>query len=342
MSFKKEISRILVRLSASEKFQNGFHAGQKLFKAGQVQVLAQGKDFFEVAVSDTFDDFTVSWRFAEKPSGECSCKAPEWCSHRVAALLLIEENSPEPHTPEEGKAYTREGMIKRVLAERKERAARARYTLLPADNVYGEHRLITPQGGSYKITFRDFKKKTGYCSCTDYATNKLGTCKHLMYAFDHFKPGNTGQPYPFVEVFLDPLKDYRISWYYPHPLPPPVEALTGLYFGSEKHISDQRTMMFFGFVKEAAKHKQILVRPEVLDKIEREFDRHILEQKQESTRLNYSLIRAELYPYQKEGIAFATFRKGVIIADEMGLGKTLQAIATAVFKKKPVRIQKKH
>lgn len=340
MILRKEISAALKTLS--EKSGHAYFSGEKLFKSGQVQILSQGKDFFEVGISDTFDDFTVSYRFADDPAGDCSCKAPAVCSHRVAGLLLIEEklNSLRPHTNEEGKAYTREGMIKRVLAERKERAAKAHYRLIPADNVYGEHRLITQQEASYKITFRNFEKKTGYCNCTDFATNKLGTCKHLMYAFDHFEDKNTRQPYPFVEIFLDPLNDYLISWYYPHPLPAPVQALIGLYFGPERHVSPQRTMMFFGFVKEAAKHKQILVRQEVLDKIEHEFDRHILEQKQESTRLNYSMIRATLYPYQKEGVVFATFRKGVIIADEMGLGKTLQAIAAAVFKKKILGFKK--
>ena len=48
---------------------------------------------------------------------------------------------------------------------------------------------------------------------------------------------------------------------------------------------------------------------------------------------DYSLITADLFPYQKEGIEFALFKKAVIVADEMGLGKTLQAIAVAVLKK---------
>lgn len=49
--------------------------------------------------------------------------------------------------------------------------------------------------------------------------------------------------------------------------------------------------------------------------------------------LDFSPIKANLYPYQKEGVEFAVFKKGVIIADEMGLGKTLQAIAAAILKK---------
>ncbi|MGH2644555.1 MAG: DEAD/DEAH box helicase, partial [Chitinophagaceae bacterium] len=45
-------------------------------------------------------------------------------------------------------------------------------------------------------------------------------------------------------------------------------------------------------------------------------------------------LKTKLFPYQQEGVQFAVFREGAIIADEMGLGKTIQAIATAVIKKK--------
>ena len=48
---------------------------------------------------------------------------------------------------------------------------------------------------------------------------------------------------------------------------------------------------------------------------------------------DFSMIKANLYDYQKEGIRFALFRKTAIIADEMGLGKTIQAIGTAILKK---------
>jgi len=51
------------------------------------------------------------------------------------------------------------------------------------------------------------------------------------------------------------------------------------------------------------------------------------------TTIDYSPLNLELFPYQKEGIEFATFREGAIIADEMGLGKTIQAIGTALAKK---------
>jgi SNF2 family DNA or RNA helicase len=51
-----------------------------------------------------------------------------------------------------------------------------------------------------------------------------------------------------------------------------------------------------------------------------------------------TLVNAELYPYQKEGICFAAEKGRCIIADDMGLGKTLQAIAATELLKKETGI----
>lgn len=329
----RDITQSLEALRQSNP--NFFLSGEKLYQVGGVQVLSQGKEYFEVQVDDTFGDFMVSYKLNEKISGECSCKASDWCSHRVAGLLQIKETLQQHkvHTNEEGKAYTREGMIKRVLAEREQRAAKEDYQLIYADNIHGEHKIINNKGVSYKITLQDFRKKQGYCTCSDFATNKLGICKHLIFAFNINQDKKQKQPYPFLEVFLDPKKEYAITWFYPDRLNSEIKELLNLYFGKEKHIAPNKVMTFFGFVKEAKKYKQILIRPEVLYKIENEFDKHILAQRKAATKLDFSPIKATLYPYQKEGVEFATFSKGVIIADEMGLGKTVQAISTAVFKK---------
>lgn len=41
------------------------------------------------------------------------------------------------------------------------------------------------------------------------------------------------------------------------------------------------------------------------------------------------LIKAQLFPYQREGVLFALRAGCCLLADEMGLGKTIRAIATA-------------
>lgn len=332
----KEIDQMLETLAVSNRFRNNFLQGEKLYQSGRVRILSEGKEYYEVELEDTFNDFLVSYHFEEKLSGECSCNALDWCSHRVAGLLQVKEGleASKSHTNEEGKAYTREGMIKRVLAERTDRSTKEQYKLVLADNIHGEHKLINSKGIIYKITLRNFKSKVGYCTCSDFATNKLGTCKHLIFAFRAIESTKQKQSYPFVEIFLDPLNDYSISWYYPDRLPVEIERLINIYFEHKGTVPPNKVMTFFGFIKEAKKHKLILVRPEVLDKIEGEFENYILEQKRASVKLDYASIKTTLFPYQKEGVSFATFRKGAIIADEMGLGKTLQAITTAIFKKK--------
>lgn len=343
---QQEISAVLGQLIDNTETRDNYFKGLSQYESGGVQLLSRGDLFYEMTVEDKFKDFKVSFDFDEKLAGDCTCKSKTWCSHRIASLMQVNEiiDQPTHKHPDEGKSYSREGMIKRVLKERMLKAKKADYILRYSDNKYGEHLLINEKDIKYKITFRDFEKEEGYCSCEDYQNNKLGTCKHLMFAFEdykkRFKHKQASQDYPFVEIYADPFHEYRIALFYPDQLPAKVKKLTDRFFGNLGFIASGNERRFLGFIKEAQEHKQILIRPEVLHKVEAVFDKELIEQKRQTTELNFAPIKAELYPYQKEGIAFATFRKGAIIADEMGLGKTLQAIGTAVFKKEIYDFQK--
>jgi SNF2 family DNA or RNA helicase len=291
---------------------------------GTVRMLSSGLQTSEWEVEDEQGTYSVNLGAAD----ECTCRQNMPCVHILACRTQLIGLAQPTVAPKEGKAYTRAGMIKRVLSEREKRAFTERFTLIPSENWHGEHALMTADNVSYKITLRN--DGTGYCSCSDFSTNKLGTCKHLMYVKAQVSPKKDA--FPFLEIYLDPLKNYRITWH--GPTTKKQAELLRLYFGNQSHILENRVMMFFGFVKEARKFPNIKIRPEVLDKIEREFEKNLLEQKAQDEKFDFSILKTELYPYQKEGIRFATFRKGAIIADEMGLGKTVQAIGTALFKKK--------
>jgi len=140
--------------------------------------------------------------------------------------------------------------------------------------------------------------------------------------------------YPFVEIYLDPLNNYRITWHYPHHLRPEIAALITRYFGNKNYIEENSEKDFLNFIIDAREHQHILVRPEVEEKVKKAWDLEMLALAKKEEQLDFSLLKSTLFPYQQEGVAFATFRDGAIIADEMGLGKTIQAIATAVMKKK--------
>jgi len=312
-----------------------------LYVNGQCQLLTCARDHFHIAIDDEFKDFDLFVELGEAGvSTRCNCKAVEAeCHHAVAGLLELSDFLARDEVPEtgSGNTYTREGMIKRVLDERREKAEKGEYRIEFADNPYGEHELFNEQSKLYKLTFRDIDAEQGYCSCPDYRTNKLGTCKHLMHAFDRFgKRGQVPPPaqeYPFVEIFLDPRREDRISWFYPHALPAMVAPLIAEFFSPEQTLVPEKTADFLSFIEHAREMKEILIRSEVLESVEEFFEQRMLEEIRETRRPDYSLVSADLFPYQKEGIEFALYRKGAIIADEMGLGKTLQAIGTAVLKK---------
>ncbi len=338
-TIQSQITEILDQLKKKNSTLEIYVKGHILYESGAVLILSQGNSFFELQVEDRFDNFHLTIDLEEKIAGACSCKSEDWCTHRVAGILQVQEilTSRAGNSINEGKMYSREGMIKRVLDERRSKAHRAKYRVKYADNKYGEHTLLNEKDVAYKIIFRDFEDEKGYCSCHDFATNKLGICKHLIYAFSDIKSKSRKikaiQNFPFVDIFLDPLNEYKLSWYYPDKLPDDIHNLIKQYFGKKNFVEDADLMKMLHFVKTANQHKKIHICPEVLLKIEKAFDTHILQQKAESVDLDFSVIKAELFPYQKTGVQFATFRSGAIIADEMGLGKTLQAITTAIFKK---------
>jgi SNF2 family DNA or RNA helicase len=269
-------------------------------------------------------------------------KPVAWDRFSYACLLQYEQELSllAPRVKTEHKKYTRQGMIERVLGERRQKAEKALYRIEWAHNIYGDHTLTNEYGAKYKILLRDFEAETGYSNSWDSRLNKLGTTKHIMFAFSELKKnpelfGRMDKTYPFIEVFCDPLHEYRITWFYPHELPLSEQLLISRYFKKKQHIQNTESEIksFLGFIEEAEQFETICIRPEVREKVERAFEQSMLKELEQTNTLDFSPIKAELFPYQKEGVEFVLYKKVALIADEMGLGKTLQAAATAVLKK---------
>ncbi|HKI88265.1 MAG TPA: SNF2-related protein, partial [Draconibacterium sp.] len=318
--------------------------GEIIFNNGQCQILAQSVSCFELIVIDELKNEIAEYSLNVDDNGNIFPKSKkeetEWDKYTYACLLQIESETqllnPKEHL--EHKKYSRQGMIKRVLTERRQKADKAEYRIRWADNIYGDHVLTNENGIKYKVFLRDFENETGYSDSMDARLNKLGTTKHIMFAFKQLKENKAlysrlGKTYPFVEIYCDPLNDYKITWYYPHPLSVEEKLLISRYFKNEAFIEDEQIAGFLKFIEEAAEFPHIQIRPEVAEKVEAAFEAEMLISLRDQHISDFSMINAELYPYQKEGVEFALFRKNAIIADEMGLGKTIQAITTAILKK---------
>ncbi|PKP49985.1 MAG: helicase [Bacteroidetes bacterium HGW-Bacteroidetes-11] len=317
--------------------------GELQFNNNDCQILSQSAVSFELMVShtqqarqfelklDVYDNDVIPVMEGER-SG--------WDRFSYACLLQVEYELSLLDVREvlEHKKYTREGMIKRVMDERRMKAENAKYHIKWASNIYGDHILTNENGIKYKVFLRDFENETGYSDSMDSRLNKLGTTKHIMFAFKELKNNHSlynrmNKTYPFIEIYCDPLNDYKITWHYPHTLPVNEQLLISRYFKNARFIDDSKSITFLGFLNEAVEFPIIRIRPEVQEKIETAYEEEMLAKLSKEYHPDYSLIKTELFPYQKEGVEFALFRKTAIIADEMGLGKTLQAIVTAIQKK---------
>jgi SNF2 family DNA or RNA helicase len=326
--------------------------GEAIYKSKECTILSQSPvsiDFIVSVTEDTDIECELIVDCVKDESGnDIYSFVPEedgerngWTRYSYACLLTYEEELNQFNEKAlEHKKYSREGMIKRVLDERCQKAEKAKYYIKWAKNIYGDHILTNDKGTRYKIFLRDFENETGYSSSADSKFNKLGTTKHIMYAFNKLKDDKQlydklDKTFPFIEIFCDPLNEYRITWYHPSgKLPREEGLLITRFFGGAQFIEDDKCESFLEFIEKATDFPDtICIRPEVKEKIERRFEQLMLLELKDKYQPDFSCINIELFPYQKEGVNFALFRKAAIIADEMGLGKTLQAIAAAVLKK---------
>jgi len=332
--------------------------GEILFNNCDCQILSQSAVSIDFLINTADEVESVEYSLLinyeqDSISGftpEINIKAAKWNRYSYACLLQYEQELRllDPKEKTEHKKYTRQGMINRVLNERKQKAGKAQYRIRWANNIYGDHILTNEHGVNYKIFLRDFDAETGYSSSWDSKLNKLGTTKHIMFAFKELKKNRKlynrlDKTYPFIEIFCDPLNEYKITWYYPretslgvpHKLPVGEQLLISRHFKKKNYIENEETEIkaFLDFIEKAAEYETINIRPEVREKVERVFEQSMLKKLKQDHRPNYSSVKGELFPYQKEGVEFVLFKKAAIIADEMGLGKTIQAAAAAVLKK---------
>ena len=319
-------------------------AAEEIFNSGNCQMLSSSEVRFEMLVynesGNRSAEYTLEIEFDMDIIPIYGGKPCGWNRYSFAALLQVKHELNLLTIPEplKHKKYTRSGMINRVLKERSDKAENAKYRIKWAGNIYGDHILTNEKGVKYKIFLRDFENETGYSDSMDSGLNKLGTTKHIMYAFKELRNNrdlydSMSKICPFIEIFCDPLDDYKVTWFFPHEPEKDEKLLIARYFKGKKHLGENDLASFLNFLEEVRGYPGVVVRPEVRRKVEAVFEKMLLQKLEKDYTPDFSKINAVLFPYQKEGVLFTLFRKSSIIADEMGLGKTIQAITSAILKK---------
>ena len=311
--------------------------GFQIFESQLYTLTYQDGKTFRYLIEDRLSNYTVEIQpKAEGAQTSCTCAfADQRCPHVVAAILALRQQLSAKPGPTEGSKYTRAEMISRVTEERQEKAMQEAMKLRLGETMFGIHQVSGAGGSVYHLTIRAFAPLNGYCSCPDFRTNKLGFCKHLLFASRQIlakkslRERITPKNYPFGEIYCDPLHDYQIT----HFNVTAYKERLALVFQGHSHLMPDRYPHLLTWLRELGGEKNLLIRSEVYDKIERYFNQRALLRLSETERVDFSPLKLALFPYQQEGVQFAVFKSGCIIADEMGLGKTAQAIAAAVNKK---------
>lgn len=216
---------------------------------------------------------------------------------------------------------------------------------LTSETFFSEFRVSNPASkSSYRVAIRGRGPGGNFCSCPDYATNDLGTCKHIEFTLARLakKRGAKaafarGYRPAFSELYLRNDGRRRIHFRAGTDCPPELrEAATALF--DARHdgmLPDDRYDALESFMAKASKSgHEFRAYDDALDFIagRRDADRRaaklaeLFAQGTADPQLR-TLLKVPLYPYQAEGALFAVRAGRALIGDDMGLGKTIQAIA---------------
>lgn len=350
-------SMIKSRVAQSEVI---YERGESLFLLGNYSLVDADPDgrAYHYAFDGTYGSYSVA---VTLPSGEesgsgasgspvtasCSCPYPhDGCKHVVAACLDIERRlsrearakaAAEDGTSP-GEYLTPEEIRERALTARKERASTEGLALEPGETYKGRHTVVTPGGRRYTVTFYDPIAGTGHCTCADFATNHLETCKHLIFAHEllgkspDLEQRSRKEVFPFVHITWN-TRQQKPACYYERVEDADLEAELRELFNEQGLYPRESIDRLYKLYLKSGEHSEIVVDDHLIEQLEKIQYKREVRKLRRKHRIDTNSLKIDLYPYQREGVEFAVFRRAAIIADEMGLGKTAQAIAAAVLKK---------
>jgi superfamily II DNA or RNA helicase len=218
---------------------------------------------------------------------------------------------------------------------------------LTGEPFFSEFRISNPVSkSSYRVAIRGMGPGGNFCSCPDYATSELGTCKHIEFTLARLEKKRgakaafaRGYQPAFSELYLRNDGKRCVHFRAGTDCPPAVREAAAALFDAERNgmLADDRLGDLEPFMAMASKSgHEFRAYDDALDFIagRRDADRRAAKLAQLFPRgaadpKLQGLLKVPLYPYQAEGALFAARAGRSLIGDDMGLGKTIQAIAAA-------------
>ena len=216
---------------------------------------------------------------------------------------------------------------------------------LTSEPFFSDFRISNPASkSSYRVAIRGMGPGDNFCSCPDYATSDLGTCKHIEFTLARLEKKRgakaafaRGYQPAFSELYLRNDGRRCIHFRAGTDCPPALRAAAASLFDVDHDgmLSEHRYDELDPFMALASKSgHEFRAYDDALDYIagRRDAERRaaklaeLFPQGAADPALK-PILTVPLYPYQAEGALFAVRAGRALIGDDMGLGKTVQAIA---------------
>ncbi|MCP3978596.1 MAG: DEAD/DEAH box helicase [bacterium] len=367
LTLKDRLSR-LTYISACQLL--GEH-GKKLIQAGGLYDAVDfdcdvflGDDLFRLslpgAVSSRDAVVTITLMASARNRLHWSCTACETaCEHVGAAFsLILEEKTAlglaEPPLEDIPLEHLGEAqLVQWALDDRAESARREKMRLKSADpsKPWTDYVITSAiSGKSYRVALRGEERGASFCSCPDFRTNTLGTCKHILYAVSRvrskFSAARVRRRPRRTEYSVHVRYDDDISLRLAAPDRPDAKAQRLARPLIDRPIEDVQDL-----VKRMRRLERlgcpVTVYPDAEELIQQRLFQARIASLVEAIRrdparhpLRQTLLKGELLPYQLDGIAFAVGAGRAVLADDMGLGKTIQAVGVAELLAREAGIRK--
>ncbi|HEY3963865.1 MAG TPA: DEAD/DEAH box helicase [Planctomycetaceae bacterium] len=281
------------------------------------------------------------------------------CAHAGAAFsLILEEKTllglaakPKPRVPVE--SLDEQALLDMALADRRERASTEKMKVVSSDpsQAWSDYTVTNRLSGkSYRVALRGTEPGASYCSCPDFRTNTLGTCKHVLHVLKKVKRSFSSEqlkkPYRRQRLALHLRYDGEVTLRLAVP-----DRLDDSAAKIIKPLRDRPIEDLHDLMQRLAKLQKIGcdvgVYPDAEELIQQRLTQARMLDKTAAIRrdpanhpLRTSLLKIALLPYQLDGIAFVAGAGRAVLADEMGLGKTIQGVGTAEFLAREAEIKK--
>ncbi len=121
--------------------------------------------------------------------------------------------------------------------------------------LFSEFEVTNPETKrTYRVAIRGHALGENYCSCPDYATNTLGTCKHIEFVLDRLgrRPGAKkalalGHQPPYSEVYLQYGAGREVVFRPGTDCPPALRTLARRFFDAQWRLKPEAFVRFHGF-----------------------------------------------------------------------------------------------